>query len=137
MILKLKRISRVKCLAGSEMCSYEEAEKCSSMGSSLIYALGKVVAVFTGLPAFQTLYCVLVQEKALSESFVLPIFCIFPFEINCWSRYAFAFALTYCAYIILCMHKVIPTSILLTTCFYTIAVIRDVCCKMTELNIVE
>lgn len=93
--------------------------------------------VFTGFPLLQTLYLVNIQEKELSESFVLPIFCVLPFEVNSWLRYAVAFVLSYGAFIILSRQKTTETSVLLTICFYTIAVTRDICHKAKEFNIAE
>lgn len=113
---------------------YGEAEKLSRIFSKILTTLFGGLIVFSGLSLFQTLFRVIFEEKALNESFVLPITCVVPFEINTWPRYTVAFVWIYGAMILTVIHKVTPVCVQVTLCFYTIAVIRDIRADARKFN---
>lgn len=118
------------------MNSYEVAEKDSTFIATFLSALYEG-CVFCGcFTLLQTLNSVLIEGKYLGDAYALPFYCVLPFQVNTWRRYAFAFFWTYLNFVIVGVDKLVASCIQITLCFYTIAVIQDVRCKAKEFNTV-
>lgn len=106
----------------SKMECYKRNEKYAAI-------ITKTFAIFlagTGLMAiptlFQTMYRVLIQKKNLEDNYLIPIVCILPFRVNTWTRYAFGFLWTLIDYAVVVVTKISASGVILSLCFYTIAV---------------
>lgn len=106
--------------------------ECYKRNEKYAAIISKTFAMFlasTGLMAiptlFQTMHRVLIQKKNLEDSFLLPIVCILPFRVNTWNRYAFGFLWTLSDYAVVVITKISASGVILSLCFYTIAVLQN------------
>lgn len=93
--------------------------------SNVISLLLSITVFLSGSSLIRTLYRVFVMKNDLHDNYLLPIVCSLPFEVTNWTRYSIAFIWNFASVYTLGVSKMITSSVQLTFCFYTIAIMTN------------